>query len=183
MNKETFIRQIRKEFAGVDPEELDDLLHDYQEHFELGLADGRSEEEIASSLGSPRVLARQYRAECRLQEAKRNTTPGNVLRALLAAMALGLFNIIVMLGPIAAFFGILIALFAVSIALAGTGVALLLAAVPFFSGALMAAAVSGAFMLGSLGVALFILTLLASRLFGSLLVRYIQKNVDIIKNN
>ena len=182
MNKKTFLNEIKTQFSFLSKDELAELMHDYEEHFEAGNLEGRSEEEIAASLGEPRMLAKQFRAEFLIQEAKKNTTAGNLARAILSAVALGLFNIIIMLGPIMAVFGILIALFAMSLAFLGSGIAISIASIPMFSGLFSATLFVGGIALSSFGMILFIITLAGGKLFASLLIRYLQKNVEIIKN-
>ena len=56
-NEQEFIRIIRSRLEGTLPkEELDDIISDYSEHFSIGKANGRTDEELWRSLGSPRML-------------------------------------------------------------------------------------------------------------------------------
>lgn len=50
MNKAEFIGNLRHELKGIPENEIDDILYDYEEHFQIGLSKGKTEEEIAMEL-------------------------------------------------------------------------------------------------------------------------------------
>jgi uncharacterized membrane protein len=82
MTRAEFIAQLRQALSGMAPKELDDIVADYNAHFEEGLAAGRTEAEVAGALGDPLRLGRELRAEAGLRRWERQRTPA----ALLAAM-------------------------------------------------------------------------------------------------
>lgn len=55
-----FLSALEGALSGMDTEEKREILSDYEEHFTLGLAAGKSEEQIAASLGDPGQLAKMY---------------------------------------------------------------------------------------------------------------------------
>jgi uncharacterized membrane protein len=55
-----FLRVLEKALLGMDAKQKAEILSDYQEHFSLGIATGKTEEEIARSLGDPVQLANMY---------------------------------------------------------------------------------------------------------------------------
>ncbi|MEE3156194.1 MAG: DUF1700 domain-containing protein, partial [Pseudomonadota bacterium] len=57
MTRLEFIRRLEAGLKGLPREDVDDILSDYAEHFEAGMAEGRSEEAIAAALGDPARLA------------------------------------------------------------------------------------------------------------------------------
>lgn len=57
MNKEAFLHALEQKLTGLPTEEKEDVLGDLDEYFEEGIRDGKSEEEIAESLGSPTSIA------------------------------------------------------------------------------------------------------------------------------
>ena len=57
MNKKDFINKLSSYLAGVPVEERQDVINDFEDHFKEGIAEGRTEEEIAESLGDPKALA------------------------------------------------------------------------------------------------------------------------------
>ncbi|MCX6344133.1 MAG: DUF1700 domain-containing protein [Armatimonadetes bacterium] len=164
MNREQFLSQLRLNLGNMPDADKQDILFDYEEHFRIGLTDGKSEEQIAESLGNPRVIGNSYRIDAMLSLPKEggDITAASVSRAVFASISLTFFNIIFVLGP---FFGLLGVLFgmwatAVSLTLAGVG----LAVSPIWPGAIQFIAnplLNGAFVLFS-GIGIAALGVLAS---------------------
>jgi hypothetical protein len=63
MKESEFIAILSHELG--DTAGWEDIVRDYAAHFEDGRAEGRSEDEIAASLGSPASIAREFRASGR----------------------------------------------------------------------------------------------------------------------
>ncbi len=104
MTRKEFLTQLKKSLGGVPETEKREILADYEEHFTSGLAEGKSEEEIARLLGNPRILGKSFHIDNLLGETGAPRRAGAVIRALYASLSLGLFNIIFILGPFAALF-------------------------------------------------------------------------------
>ncbi len=60
MTRHEYLEQLRRALRGIDGAE--ELLAEIDDHFASGAREGRSEAEVASSLGDPRLLGREYRA-------------------------------------------------------------------------------------------------------------------------
>jgi uncharacterized membrane protein len=58
MNKQEFIETLRHYLAPLPEDERNELLRDYEAHFEYGQQSGKTEAEIARELGDPLALAR-----------------------------------------------------------------------------------------------------------------------------
>lgn len=56
MKKNEFMTKLADELKNRGVEDADDVAAEYEQHFAFKLADGYSEEEIASELGDPAVL-------------------------------------------------------------------------------------------------------------------------------
>ena len=52
MTKLEYMQYVREKLQGYDREFVEEILENYEEHFEAGLKNGRSEEEICEDLGS-----------------------------------------------------------------------------------------------------------------------------------
>lgn len=61
MTKELFLEILRDGLSDFPEGELSDILYDYKEHFDVGFASGKSEEEIIKELGEPHDIVHQYR--------------------------------------------------------------------------------------------------------------------------
>ena len=59
MNRETFLSTLSQELDALPIEERDDILYDYNEHFESAMAEGIPEREIVGKLGSPKFIAKE----------------------------------------------------------------------------------------------------------------------------
>lgn len=101
MNKQEFLEQLRRNLKGLSEEDIKEVLFDYEEHFEIGFDKGRSEEEIAVSLGDPKTLAKQIKTTYMIQIAERKSNAGNVFKAVMASIGLGFFNLIFLIPLIA----------------------------------------------------------------------------------
>ncbi|MGY4688198.1 DUF1700 domain-containing protein [Salibacterium sp. K-3] len=110
MNKEQFLRKLDAALDKLSYDEREDILQDFREHFDIGIGEGKTEEEISKSLGSPNQIAKELLASYYLEKVKDTSTTGNILRAVWAVIGLGFFNLVIVLGP---FIGI------VSVILAG----------------------------------------------------------------
>lgn len=60
MNKNEFITRFAEELRKRKISDSDDIIDEYEQHFDFKLADGYSEEEIAAKLGNPSALAAQF---------------------------------------------------------------------------------------------------------------------------
>jgi len=61
MTKNEFLGRLSAALGDLPQQERNDILNDYAEHFDIGMANGKSEEEIAARLGSPEELAATFR--------------------------------------------------------------------------------------------------------------------------
>ena len=188
MNREQFLARLGKALGGLSAAEKREILADYEEHFRSGLAEGRSEEEIARALGSPAVLGGSYRVESLTDSSRQGWGAADVIRAVFASLSLGLFNAIIVLGPFIGLLGVLAGLWAAAGSLALSGVAGMLGAIvgPFMP-ALSGMTVWNALFVFFAGVALAALGLLAvlgmvvlTRWFTVLVARYVRFNARII---
>ena len=188
MNREQFLARLGKALGGLSAAEKREILADYEEHFRSGLAEGRSEEEIARALGSPAVLGGSYRVESLTDSSRQGWGAADVIRAVFASLSLGLFNAIIVLGPFIGLLGVLAGLWAAAGSLALSGVAGMLGGIvgPFLP-ALSGMTVWNALFVFFAGVALAALGLLAmlgmvalTRWFTVLVARYVRFNARII---
>jgi len=57
MNKAQFLTQLKNHLQEIPEKDRNELIEDYVSHFEFGMQDGKSEEDIVRELGSPEELA------------------------------------------------------------------------------------------------------------------------------
>lgn len=61
MTKELFLEILKDGLSDFPQGELSDILYDYKEHFDVGFASGKNEDEIIQELGEPHDIVAQYR--------------------------------------------------------------------------------------------------------------------------
>ncbi len=126
MTQEQFLNTLRRRLSGMSPEEVDEVIEDYETHFADGLAAGRSEAEIAAALGDPIRLAREMRAEAGVRRWESHRTPSNFASALFGLLALIAIDFMFLLPVLAAIFGIAVAAIVVVFAMCLAGLVMML---------------------------------------------------------
>ncbi|MDR7870607.1 MAG: DUF1700 domain-containing protein [Tissierellaceae bacterium] len=185
MNRHEFLRQLRHSLYGLSEEEINDIILDYEEHFQIGLSKGKSEEEISKELGNPRDIARNYiNTSTTQKEPRLDSNLNNNSRKFILLILLGLFNLIIVLGPYLGIVGILIGVFGLGIGLFFGGIGILFGA-PFVAfgsfGQLHILTMISFFIgLSGLGILVVLLGIYLSKLLYKLTVRYIKWNIDTI---
>jgi len=187
MNKKDFINKLSSYLGGVPAEERQDVINDIEEHFKEAISEGRTEEEISDSLGDPKALANQFKANILVNKAEKITSAINITRAVLATLGLGFFNLMFVLGPFIGIVAVLFSLFASAIAITASGIAVFFASifgplVPQYFAVLINPAVS---IFASIGVTLFGILFFIGDIYVAkwiyrLFVRYIKFNLRII---
>ncbi|MCT4480296.1 DUF1700 domain-containing protein [Peribacillus frigoritolerans] len=178
MNKEQFLKQLNASLIRLSLEEREDILQDYEEYFEIGMEEGKSEQEISKSLGNPKQISKELMASYRLGQVEQTTSAGNVMRAVWAVIGLGFFNLVIVLGPFIALIGVVIAGWASAIAfiLAPFGVLFNLAIGNFQLFDLF-------FALGLCGIGIFIAMgmFVATSALTKGFIRYLKFNASLVK--
>ena len=188
MNRNEFLNTLERSLGNMTQSDRIDILYDYKEHFNAGMTDGKSEEDICMALGDPKSIAKQYRVDHIVKQADENRTAGNIMRAIFAALSLGFFNLIIILPVFFTLIGILISLYgaAISITIGGIGVFLAILLQPVFpdyinllelnKGVLIFASVG----LTSLGLLFCIGDAYITKFFYHITIKYIKANIKII---
>jgi uncharacterized membrane protein len=186
--EQEFVRILKDRLEDtLPPGELSDIISDYTEHFRMGKAEGRSEEELFCSLGSPEDVSREIRAAHLVKKAEDVTSCRNILHAVLATIGLGLFNLVFVLFPFIILVLLLLVVFIVGIAfvvcgpVAGVFALLQLAGIPAF--AIWLSPAAGIFFstgITTLGLLLVIGDYFLARFFYRIGIRYLKWNIGVI---
>ncbi len=183
-----YTQSLREKLEGtIPPEELEDLLSDYAEHFRMGRAEGRSEEDLWRSLGSPDDAAREIRAAHLVRKAESDRSWNNIIHAVFATLGLGLFNMVFVLVPFILLVVMLLVIFIVGISFAVFGPIafgsslLMLAGIP--APALTTNPAAGVFLsigITSTGLLFIIGDYYLARFFYRVGIQYLKWNIRII---
>ena len=187
MNKKEFLESMSKYLRGIPGEDEQDIISDFEEHFEMGKKEGRTEEDLAKSLGDPKALANQLKASIMVARAEKETTAANITRAVFASLGLGFFNLVFILGPFVAISGVLAGLFAAAIGITAGGITGLLGTIfsplfPEYFNLIVNPAVGIFASIGLIcfGILFFIGDMYLARALFRLFIRYIKFNVRIV---
>ncbi len=187
MNKKEFLDNLSKYLRGIPGEDEKDIISDFEEHFEMGKKEGRTEEDLAKSLGDPKALANQLKANIMVAQAEKETTAVNITRAVFASLGLGFFNLIFVLGPFIGVVGIFAGLFAAAIGTTAGGITGLLGTIfsplfPEYFNLIVNPAVGIFASIGLIcfGILFFIGDMYLTRGFFRLFIRYIKFNARVV---
>lgn len=187
LNKNQFLENLNHLLKDIPENDRKEILFDYNEHFSIGQKEGRNEVEIANSLGNPKTIAKEVKAQYLINKAEETKSSGNILRAVLASIGLGFFNLVFILGPFLGIVGAVIGLFAGAIALIVSGLALFLGSflqpvLPQFIHIAVHPIVSIflSFVITSLGLLWTIGMVQLSKLIYTLTIKYLKVNLNII---
>jgi len=61
MNRVEYINKLKSELGSMAYNDVTEIVNDIEDHFAAGVLAGKTEEEIADSLGNPVELAREYK--------------------------------------------------------------------------------------------------------------------------
>jgi uncharacterized membrane protein len=191
MTKADFFTRLDRSLKGLPKEERQSIIRDFEEHFHDSIREGKSEEETAEMLGNPAAIGRLAKTELLVQEAETKKTAKSIVRAVFAAAGLGLFNIIVVIGPYMGIVGVLIGLWstAVSLAVSGIGAIAATAFVPVVQNFIGITPSAVAFVIffgigmSALGGLFGIGIVYVSKWFGQLTLAYARLTVRIVKGD
>jgi uncharacterized membrane protein len=188
MNKKQYIEKLAKYLKGLPKEELEDIVRDFDEYFEIGKERGRKEEEVSISLGNPKSLAKQIKLESYIKKAEQTASAANIGRAIFTSIGLSFFNLVFFLPLFAVIFVVIATLFAVAVSIGAAGVTGTVASFfyPIYSQYItfkvnIAAQIFTFIGLGSFGVLFFVGDIYLAKIIYRLIVKYLRFNLNIIK--
>lgn len=208
MNKEDFLKTLDAALVNYTWSEKREIMYDYEEHFRIGIENGKTEEELITELGEPEDIAKNYRTNENYEKAIKNeplieqytsenknfnenrSTAENVSISVIAALSLLIFNLIFIFGPFMGLLGALMGLFAGAIGAFAGGLALTFGTIftPFINNfavlpSNIPAAASILFGIGTtaFGMLFFIGDCYIAKYFFKGTVKYIKWNLSIVK--
>jgi uncharacterized membrane protein len=123
MGKLEYLDALKRAMTGLAPELQAKTLAFYEQQFVDGLAVGRSEQDIFKALDDPKKIAMTLRASSHLSAFERKSNPANLLRLLVSALGLAIFNLF-MVVPAAVYAALLATMYACALALYVAGIAI-----------------------------------------------------------
>ena len=180
MNREQFLQKLFDQLSALPIEERNDIINDYNEYFENGLLEGKSESEISKNLGSPELIAKELTISNTFAQVESKMTFSNVISAIGLTIGLSFLNLIIVLGPAIAIAGILFGGWVTGIVLIFSPLLQLISILFGFNQAyafeiFLAIGFSGLGILLSIGM--YYVTIFSSKVF----IKYCKWNVSVVK--
>ncbi len=180
MNKQQFLNRLDQSIQALSKEERQDIIDDFEEHFAFGEEEGKSESEIAASLGSVEKIADELLAAHQTEEDIMETTSNNTAKAVAITIGLILFNLMIVLGPFLGIVGTLFGGWLVSVSFVLSPLLLLINLV-IYPASFVIFELFVVIGLCGLGLLIGILMFLASKGATYLTKRYVQFNIQLVK--
>ncbi|MDE2404308.1 MAG: DUF1700 domain-containing protein [Sphingomonadales bacterium] len=185
MTRDEFLKKLHAGLAGVRQDAIDDIMSDYDAHFDAAAEEGRSEAEVAAALGDPARLARELRLEAGVRRWEEVRTPSSAVSAIVAVLGLGAIDILVLAPILLPVLGVVFGLYVATVGVFVAGGAVLIAG-PFsgFPGGVAAAVLAGLGMMSAATACCALLTIVTIWLinglvwFGRLHMRLIKPAIE-----
>ncbi len=147
MNRIDYLNDLDRKLSSIDEPMRNAIIKQYEAIFDSGYEDSKSDEEIISGIGTSDFVADYYISTLEKEsivKSSENTLPSSgrrqsvktdpnrpvgvsILRGIFVGFGLLLFNLVIVLGPYIAVWGILLGFFASGLALSIAGIAVALA--------------------------------------------------------
>ncbi|MFD1675720.1 HAAS signaling domain-containing protein [Alicyclobacillus fodiniaquatilis] len=179
MNAQSFLDELKRHLHKLSPSERDDVLYDFREHIQMAMESGKDELEAVQGLGDPKTIAKEILADKFIEAASAKPNVSNIMRAIFAAVSLGFFNLVIVIGPVCGCIGVLAGMFAASVSLVVSpliGLAMIWENYPSPTTIIFAMCFTE-----GIGMLLSIAFIMLAKVFGRAMIRYLRLNVRIVK--
>lgn len=183
MNKDNYLKILKKHLGQINNDERQDILNEYETHFLSGKQEGKSEEQISHELGNPKSIAKELKATVAVERAKSNNSISNIFSAMIAVMGLSLLNFFVILFPAVMIFFVIVSLILFTIS--GLAAPIMLIIKGFIDGfnSIILYDVFMAGLMFGIGLMLVVITIYIIKWMYVVIVKYLKWNVSIVKGS
>ncbi len=187
MTRAEYMIRLTDKLSSMPEVRRREIVEEILAHFNDGGSEGISDEALAEGLGSPELLAKEYRAAYASEQASIKPSIGNVMRVVWAGMGMGMLNLIFVLPIVAIVFAVWLSLVVMggAMALAGALAAILaiisiIIPIAFVYIAYPVISIFACVMIASLGGLILIGSLRLGGAMGKFIARYVRTNIEII---
>lgn len=181
MTKMEFLQTLDRSLQKLNDKERQEILYDFEEHFSIGLAEGKTEAEIAKELGNPKMIAKEILVDYRISQAESEKSVKHIFQAIFATISLSFFNIMFVLGPVLAVIAFYLSLCGVAIAFVLSPIGWLVSFLIGFGEINAAQSFFVSIFLFGLGLMLSVGLYYFGKFLYELLLKYIKFNLRIVK--
>lgn len=187
MSKREWLQKLENEMSRIGVFHFREITRDYEEHFNVGVSQGKTETEIAAKLGDPLAVARAHHAETLVTKVQSSSGTGlmGALSAALRLLILTPFNFFMLIGPFLITIAFLVTGWVTCLVSGAVSVAAVVVTIVALSFLFMNFWGTGAFIFGSLGfigatILGLMLMWLITRWIVDLFISYLKWNVNFV---
>jgi uncharacterized membrane protein len=122
MGKLEYLDALKRAMLGLPPDVQAKTLAYYEQRFVDGIASGRGEPDVARELDDPKQIALTLRASAHLDAFSEKKNPANLLRLMVSAVGLAIFNLF-MLVPALVYSALVLCLYVAALTFYLAGIA------------------------------------------------------------
>ncbi|MGG1637179.1 DUF1700 domain-containing protein [Paenibacillus sp. FSL K6-3182] len=180
--RDRYMLELESMLKVIPEPQRKEWLYDYYLHFQQAVENGQTEEQAASELGDPRMIANEMLLGYRVNQAETNKGFGKLSKAVFATASLGLFNIIFVLGPYLALASVIVALWAAALGIGVGGIGIM--AESLWNGTFTKPqALTIGLITSSITILLIIGLKALTTSFYKMTLKYLKFNTRIVKGN
>jgi uncharacterized membrane protein len=157
-----------------------EMLYDYEEHFQIGVENGKSLKELTEELGDPYSIARDLLADYHGERLVPGTSKRGVGKKLAIGFCMFLFNALFIAAPVVALLAVVISFWLVALVLTLSPIVLITSSFLGYSYESFAVNFFVSLTLISLGMLLGIGMLSVTKYFYRVLIRYGRFNARVV---
>jgi uncharacterized membrane protein len=181
MNKEMFINELNQHLDKIPLDDRKEIIYDYEEHFEIGLSEGKTEEEISNSLGNPKSIAKELLLDYRVQQAEKDSNVVTMSRAVLAFIGLSFLNLIILFPPFMSIVGVLIGIWVTALVLTLSPIAALISGFFLSFDATFLSIILKSLVACGTGLIIIFCATYITKFFIEIVIKYLKYNLRLIK--
>ena len=161
MNKDHYLKLLKRYLGHINNDEKQDILNEYETHFYSGKQEGKSA----------------------VERAKSNSSISNIFSAIIAVMGLSLFNFFIILFPAVMIFFAIVSLILFTISMLGAPIMLIVKGfIDGFSSIILYDVFMAGLMFG-IGLMVVVITIYIIKWIYIMIVKYLKWNVSVVKGS
>jgi uncharacterized membrane protein len=181
LSRNEFLQTLESLLHAVPEMDRREMLYDYEEHFQIGVENGKSLNELTEELGDPYTIARDILADYHGAKLIPEKKKRGVGKKLFIGFGMFLFNVLFIAAPVVALFAVVISFWLVALVLTLSPFVLITSSFLGYSYESFAVNFFVSLTLLSLGMLLGIGMINVTKYFYRVMIRYGRFNVRVVR--
>ncbi len=181
MSRNEFLQTLNSLLHEVPEMERREMLYDYEEHFQIGLENGKQMKELTEELGDPYTIARDLLSDYHGTSIDLKIKKRGVGKKIWIGFGLFLFNALFIVAPLAAIFAVLVSIWVVALVFTLSPIVLITSSVLGYSYESLSVNFFVSLSLFSIGMLLGVGMLYVTKFFFITIKNYGKFNAKVIR--